>query len=100
VIASGKPRVSMDRANKRIEVDLALRDVGGETVGSLALAWRFPVAGSQAEFERIAGTIRDALARRILNVGNLMEPYPSSPRQRPRHARRHSWTKHCCGTPK
>jgi hypothetical protein len=79
VIATGKTRVSMDRGNKRIEVELALRDVGGETVGTLALAWRYPVGGNNKEFERSAQTIRDALARRILNVGNLMEPYPFEP---------------------
>lgn len=79
VIATGKTRVEMDRGNKRIEVELALRDVGGETIGAIGLVWRYPVGGNHAEFERTADSIRDALARRILNVGNLMDPYPFEP---------------------
>jgi hypothetical protein len=79
VIATGTTRVEMDRGNKRIEVELALRDVGGETVGALGLVWRYPVGGNHAEFERTANAIRDSLARRILGVANLMEPYPFEP---------------------
>jgi hypothetical protein len=79
VLATGKTRIEMDRGNKRIEVELALRDVGGDTVGALGLVWRYPVGGNHAEFERTANAIRDALARRILNVANLMEPYPYVP---------------------
>jgi hypothetical protein len=79
VIATGKTRVEMDRGNKRIEVELALRDVGGETVGALGLVWRYPVGGNHDEFVRTANAIRDSLARRILNVANLMDPYPYEP---------------------
>ena len=79
VIATGKTRVEMDRGNKRIEVELALRDVGGETVGPLGLVWRYPVGGNHDEFVRTANAIRDSLARRILNVANLMDPYPYEP---------------------
>ncbi len=79
VIATGKTRVAMDRGNKRIEVDLPLHDVGGQTIGSLGLVWRYPVGGNHAEFERSADAIRDAMARRILNLANLMDPYPYAP---------------------
>ena len=76
VVATGRTRVAMDQGNKRIEVELALRDVGGETIGSLALVWRYPVGGGREEFERSADVIRDGLSRRILNLANLMDPYP------------------------
>jgi iron complex outermembrane receptor protein len=76
VVATGRTRVAMDRGNKRIEVELALRDVGGEIIGSLALVWRYPVVGDHDEFERSADVIRDGLSRRILNLANLMDPYP------------------------
>ncbi|WP_233151870.1 hypothetical protein [Pelomonas sp. KK5] len=79
VMTTGRTRVSMDPGNKRIEVDLALRDVGGEIVGVLALVWRYPVGGNHAEFERSANVIRDAMAKRILNVATLMDPYPYEP---------------------
>ncbi|MGM3411588.1 hypothetical protein [Ralstonia holmesii] len=79
VIATGNPHVAMDQGNKRIEIELPLRDVGGQTVGSLGLVWRYPVGGNHAEFERIAGVIRDALSRRILSLANLMDPYPFAP---------------------
>lgn len=79
VIATGKAHVAMDQGNKRIEIELPLHDVGGQTVGSLGLVWRYPVGGNHAEFERIAGIIRDALSRRILSLANLMDPYPFAP---------------------
>jgi alpha-D-ribose 1-methylphosphonate 5-triphosphate synthase subunit PhnG len=79
VIATGKTRVEMDRGNKRIVVELALHDVGGETVGALGLVWRYPVGGNHEEFVRTADAIRDSLARRILDVANLMDPYPYEP---------------------
>ena len=79
VVATGKTRVTMDTGNKRIEVHLALQDVGGDIIGSLGLVWRYPVGGNHAEFERSAGAIRDALAKRILGVASLMDPYPLDP---------------------
>lgn len=79
VVSTGVTRVSMDQGNKRIEVNLPLRDVGGTTVGALGLVWRVPVGGSRAEFERNAVAIRDALSRRILSLANLMDPYPYEP---------------------
>jgi len=79
VVATGKTRVAMDRGNKRIEVELALHNVGGETIGALGLVWRYPVGGNQAEFERTANFIRDSLSRRILDAANLMDPYPFDP---------------------
>lgn len=79
VIATGKNRIAMDQGNKRIEIELPLHDVGGQTIGSLGLVWRYPVGGNHAEFERIAGVIRDALSRRILSLPNLMDPYPFAP---------------------
>jgi iron complex outermembrane receptor protein len=79
VIATGEMRVAMDRGNKRIEVELPLHDVGGQTIGALGLVWRYPVGGNHAEFERIANAIRDSLARRILDLANLMDAYPFVP---------------------
>ncbi|MFG6490002.1 hypothetical protein ACG04R_25220 [Roseateles sp. BYS78W] len=79
VIATGKTRVTMDTGNKRIEVHLALHDVGGDIIGSLGLVWRYPVGGNHAEFEHSAGVIRDMLARRILSVACLMDAYPLDP---------------------
>lgn len=79
VIATGKTRVAMDRGSKRIEVELPLHDVGGQTIGALGLVWRYPVGGNHAEFERTANDIRDSLARRILNLANLVDAYPFAP---------------------
>ena len=69
VLATGKTRIEMDRGNKRIEVELALRDVGGDTVGALGLVWRYPVGGNHAEFERTANAIRDALELGVVEIG-------------------------------
>jgi iron complex outermembrane receptor protein len=79
VLSTSTTRVAMDPGKKRIEVELPLRDVGGATIGALGLVWRLPVGGSRAEFERNATAIRDAMSRRILNLANLMDPYPYEP---------------------
>jgi hypothetical protein len=79
VISSGKTRVVVDAARKRIEVETPLRDISGHDIGALALVWRFPLNGSRTEFESAGLRIRDALERRILNLGNLLEPYPYEP---------------------
>ena len=76
VVSTGRTRVGMDRGNKRIEVEVPLRDVGGDIIGAIAFAWRFPVGGDRSEFARSAETIAGGLARRILSISNLMEPYP------------------------
>jgi hypothetical protein len=76
VIATGKPNLEVGHRGARYEVELVLRDVAGETIGALGLVWPYQAGQDKAAFERKAEAIRDALAKRILNTANLMDPYP------------------------
>ena len=76
VINTGKPNIELTHGSSRYEVELALHDVTGETIGALGLVWPYKKNDDKASFEKKAGKIRDALAKRILNIANLMDPYP------------------------
>ena len=79
VIDTGKANLEVAQGGKRFEVELVLRDVVGDTVGALGLVWPYRAGEDKAPFERKAEKIRDALAKRILNAANLMDPYPFEP---------------------
>jgi hypothetical protein len=76
VINTGKPNLEVAHGGHRYEVELALRDVAGETIGALGLVWPYQAGQDKGPFEKQAEKIRDGLARRILNAANLMDPYP------------------------
>lgn len=76
VIATGRPRVEMDRSRKRIVVEVALLDIHGDVIGALELSWRRPPGAGSDDFVHTAHAMRDALSRRILSIANLMEPFP------------------------
>ena len=76
VINTGKPNVEVAHGGNRFEVELVLKDVVGETIGALGLVWPYKASQDKKVFERKAEKIRDALARRILDAANLMDPYP------------------------
>jgi len=76
VIDTGKPNLEVAHGGERYEVELVLRDVVGETIGALGLVWPYKAGQDKAPFEKKAEKIRDALAKRILNAANLMDPFP------------------------
>jgi hypothetical protein len=76
VINTGKPNLEVAHGAKRYEVELVLRDVAGETIGALGLVWPYKAGQDRAPFEKKANRIRDGLAKRILNIANLMDPFP------------------------
>ena len=79
VITTGKSNLEVNSAGNRFEVELVLRDVVGENIGALGLVWPYREGLDKAAFEKKAEKIRDALARRILNTANLMDPFPFEP---------------------
>jgi iron complex outermembrane receptor protein len=76
VIETGKSNLEVNAAGNRFEVELALRDVVGDPIGALGLVFPYRAGDDKAAIERRAIRIRDDLARRILNVANLMDPFP------------------------
>ena len=66
----------MAHGGHRHAVELALHDVVGETIGALGLVWPYKPGQDKAPLGKKAEKIREALAKRILNAGNLMDPFP------------------------
>jgi hypothetical protein len=79
VIQSNMPTRKLTDGGARLEVELALNDTSGTTIGALDLVFPFASGGDQALLQRKAENIRDGLSRRILNEANLMDPYPMDP---------------------
>ena len=80
VIETGKANLEVAANGERFEVELPMRDVNGATIGALGLVWPYRAGQDQAPFAAKAERIRDGLAKRTLNVANLMEPYLLDPR--------------------
>jgi iron complex outermembrane receptor protein len=78
IAAGGKPEAKLLPGGARVVVELPLLNVVGEPVGALTLEWDAH-AGSTAALTQQAETLRDALARRILNTANLFDPFPLDP---------------------
>jgi len=76
VMASGAPSARATSDGRRIDVTLPLLDTTGITVGILGLS--LPKSPDETDAMAVgrAGSIRDWLARSILNARNLLEPHP------------------------
>jgi hypothetical protein len=79
VIETGKTNLEVAHGGTRFEVELALRDVAGDTIGALGLVFPYRRGDSKALLETKAIAIRDRMAKRILNAATLLEPYPFDP---------------------
>jgi hypothetical protein len=60
----------------RLEVRLPLRDVSGDTIGTLQLTYAYRAGEDRSSIEHRAEGVRDSLHRRISHAGNLLDPYP------------------------
>lgn len=79
VIETGKTNLEVARGGTRFEVELAMHDVAGDTIGALGLVFPYRQGDSKRALEKKAIAIRDRMAKRILNAASLVEPYPFDP---------------------
>jgi len=73
------PTSAVSPSGDRLEVRLPLRDVSGDTIGTLHLTYGYHTGDDRAALERRAEGVRDFLHRRISHAGNLLDPYPYEP---------------------
>lgn len=76
VIASGVPKLELNADGDRFESLQVLQDVSGDTIGAVGFVFAYRPGDDQAAMHRKAVAIRDGLRRRILSIGNLMDPFP------------------------
>lgn len=74
VIKTGTPNKAVNKTGDRYEVELPLLDANHRRIGAAGIVFAYKAGDDKAKLDREAETIRDALARRISHVGNLVEP--------------------------
>ena len=79
VITTGTPKLEFNETNDRYEVEHALKDVSGDTVGAVGVVFAYKPGDDTAAHVKEATAIRDALSKRILSPGNLVDPFPYEP---------------------
>jgi hypothetical protein len=79
VINTGRPNLELAHGGTRFEVEEALKDVSGDTIGAVGIVFPYHAGTDRRALQSRAEAIRDALARRITNAGNLLEQYPYDP---------------------
>ncbi|MGH3575991.1 MAG: hypothetical protein ACRETG_03780 [Steroidobacteraceae bacterium] len=79
VIDTGKPNLELAHGGTRFEVEAALKDVSGDTIGAIGIVFPYHAGADRRALQLRAEAIRDAFARRITNAGNLLEQYPYDP---------------------
>jgi hypothetical protein len=79
VITTEKTNLEIAHGNTRFEVELVLRDAGGTNIGALGLVFPYKATDDRQALEKEAVSIRDWLAKRILDAANLVESYPYDP---------------------
>lgn len=75
VINTGKPNVEVNKAGDRLGVELPLLDTTGDTLGALSIGFPYHSGDDKQALQQRAEKIRDQLARRISNQGNLTQPF-------------------------
>jgi hypothetical protein len=79
VIRTNVPKLELAGGGTRFDVELALSDTSGTTIGALDLVFPYDAGSDRTALQRKAERIRDGLSRRILNEANLLDPYPMDP---------------------
>lgn len=75
VVNTGKPLVEVNKAGNHLEIEVPLFDTTGDTLGALSIVYPYKNGDDKQALQQKAEQIRDQLARRISNQGNLTQPY-------------------------
>ncbi len=73
---SGKPLQVRSTDGSALSTYLPLLDVAGEPIGTVAITLPYRGETDSAGLLKQATTVRDELRRRVINVANLLDPYP------------------------
>ena len=76
VIKTGEPKLEINTEGDRFESEQTLQDVSGDTIGAVGIVFPYKKGDDKAALHKKATKIRDELRRKVLNVNNLMDPFP------------------------
>jgi hypothetical protein len=74
VIRTGKTNLEVNTTGERFEVELALQDKAGKTIGALGVVFPYKAGDDKAKRQKQAEQIRDELRKKIPSAAKLFEP--------------------------
>lgn len=74
VIKTGVPKLAVNKAGDRFEVELVLKDANSRNIGALGIVFPYTADADRTTLKSRAEAIRDDLARHISHRANLLEP--------------------------
>jgi iron complex outermembrane receptor protein len=81
VFKSGEPRVEINpRGEQNAEVELLLFDIYQQPIGTVEMTFPYTPGSDRDVLVHVAAQYRDEIARRILDLGSLVEPAQLDPR--------------------
>jgi len=75
---AGQMKLGVNAAGDRFDVKEPLKDVSGETIGTLDVVFRYVKNQNTTAAERAASEIQAFFGKHVLSEANLMDPYPYS----------------------
>ena len=83
---AGPTKLEVNAAGDRFDVKEPLKDVSGETIGTLDVVFRYAKGQDTSAAERVAAEIQAFFGKHVLSEANLMDPYPYSAEYTPDNA--------------
>lgn len=78
VIKTGVPKLEVNAAGDRFEVEETLNDVSGLTIGAIGVVFRYAKGDDTRHAQQVASEIQAFFQKHVLSEANLMDPYPYS----------------------
>jgi hypothetical protein len=73
VIETGKPNLEINKKGDHYEVELAMQDQSGKTIGAIGIVFNH-VKGKEADFQKKAEEIRDEIKQHTPTLAKLFAP--------------------------
>ena len=76
VIATGQPKLEVNKAGNRFEVEETLQNVSGKTIGAIGVVFAYTKGQDTSRDQKTAAEIQRFFAKHVLSEANLMDRYP------------------------
>jgi hypothetical protein len=77
VIQTGKPNLEVNTKGDHFEVELAIQDQSGKTIGAMGVVFMYKNGDDKAAYQRTAEELRDEMRKQIPSIEKLFDPVKS-----------------------
>ncbi len=74
VVRTGQPNLEVNKTGNHFEVEMALLDKAGKTIGAVAVVYNYKAGDDKARLQRKAEQVRDDLRTKIPDLKSLFNP--------------------------